>query len=220
MLRNQLHNSAQQTNVSLERLESNLRVLLVEPEEFAIRVGFRYIMYDLQHIEENNNTCLTNLQKLRESLRRRIETMNASNNSGSAVFDRSSLQTFTNMLNEEVETLNTLERQLVNTGTRIRNIKFEILDSSLFNLRFRQPTSNSAGTSSAQVEERSNTNSQESTNNEEPRFYVPNIPVRLAVRRELDVDNNNDDQPPTSRRRLNGDNNQSAHNAPPGSIST
>lgn len=207
MLRNQLHNSAQQTNVSLERLESNLRVLLVEQEEFTIHVGFRYIMCDLHHIEENNNTCLTNLRRLRESLRRRIETMNASNNSDSVSPDRNSLQTFINTLNEEVETLSTLERQLTNTGSRIRSIKFEIVDSSLFNLRFRQSTRNAtAGPSTTPDAEASN--SQEQTNNGEPRFYVPNLPVRLGVRRELDVENNDEDQPPTSRRRLNNDNNQ------------
>lgn len=213
MLRNQLHNSAQQTNFSLERLESNLRVLLVEPEEFAIRVGFRYIMNDLQHIEECNNICLTNLRRLRDSLRRRIETMNASNNAGSISHDRNSFQTFINTLNEVIETLNTLERQLTNTGSRIRSIKFEILDSSLFNLRFRQSASNSAGPSSTPDVEQTSSTTPEQLTNREPRFYVPNVPVRLAVRRELDVESNDNDQPPTSRRRLNNDHNQ-ANEAP------
>lgn len=67
MLRNILNFSAQETVVSLERLQRNVRQLM-EDSGNMVRAGVQALRDELRETEQNNRTCLLNLYKLRESL--------------------------------------------------------------------------------------------------------------------------------------------------------
>lgn len=219
MLRNILNFSAQETNVSLERLQRNLRLLMEESSQILVHVGMRILRGDLHDTEQNNSICLQNLYKLREGLRSRISIM-----TGLAAGGRNPrLQAFLNVLNEEVQALNNMEGQLINTNFRIETLRDE-LSSFMDELRFRQsnqvaanstqsmtaptddepPAAAAAATSSATP-----ATSQSQTTSEEPRSVTiedarRTTPARTGTRRPWE-DTNDDEQPRVTRRRLDSD---------------
>ncbi|XP_011503015.1 PREDICTED: uncharacterized protein LOC105366307 [Ceratosolen solmsi marchali] len=133
ILRNILNFSAYETNLSLDTLQRNLPLLMEQPSQFA-QSNMIFFQHYLHDTGQSNTICLLNLHKLREGLRSRITAMI---NQASGRNER--LQAFLNILNDEVQALNVMERQLVNTILRIETLWNEI---SLFNneIRPRQST--------------------------------------------------------------------------------
>ncbi|XP_008209664.1 serine-rich adhesin for platelets isoform X3 [Nasonia vitripennis] len=215
MLRNILNFNAQETNVCLERLQRNLRLLMEESNQILVHVGMRILRGDLHDTEQNNSTCLQDLYRLRIGLRSRISVM-----TGLAAGNRNPrLQAFLNVLNEEVQALNNMEGQLINTNFRIETLRGE-LSSFMDELRFRQSNQVAANltasttarpsdgpvaaTSSATPE-----TSQPQTTSEEPRSASieetrRTTPARTGTRRPWE-DTNDDEQPRVTRRRLDND---------------
>jgi hypothetical protein len=131
ILRNILNFSAYETNLSLDTLQHNLPLLIEQSGQFA-HSNILFFQHYLHDTGQSNTICLLNLHKLREGLRSRISMM--INQAGGR---NARLQAFLNVLNDEVQALNVMERQLVNTILRIETLWNEI---SIFNeeIRLRQ----------------------------------------------------------------------------------
>lgn len=205
--------SAQETNVSLERLQRNLRLLREESGQ-VVNVGLHFLREDLHDTKQNNSICLLNLYKLRLGLITRVATMTnqASRNPR--------LQSFLNTLSHEVQSLNHMEGLLINTNYRIESLREE-LSSYIDEMRFRQssqpsnapPASTAEGeatSTQSQTQEEAGATAQNeesrraTSQTEEPRRDQSPAP-RTGVRRQLEMDGNDDNQPPTTRRRLEND---------------
>lgn len=198
MLRNILNFSAQETNVSLERLQRNLGLLMAETGH-AVDVGLPFFREDLNDTVQNNSICLTNLRKLREGLRTRIGMLSSHVNSRNT-----RLQTFLNALNEEVEILNNMEAQLTSTSTRIEALRNDL---SAFTERHgtRQTGvqldfSQSSVPSDSRDDEASPSTSMEAGRPEFNRSHG----TRTGSRRRFEVEDTEDEPPRRRRRRLEG----------------
>ncbi|XP_014232544.1 uncharacterized protein LOC106656237 isoform X3 [Trichogramma pretiosum] len=239
MLRNILNFSAQETNVSLERLQQNLRLFMSESGQ-VVRAGMNLMRDDLQDTAQNNSICLMNLYKLREGLRSRISSMSRMRNHAS----NWRLMTFLRLLNDEVQELNNMEGQLIDTNYRIEALRDQ-LATFMDEMRFRESTtaasaSNPDGQVSPQVVPSSSADAnveedvvtvqpvltvrdEEETQQEAPNqspptsedseaSYVPTLSA--SRRRPLESDDILDEQPRTSRRRIESDVNYPAPDNP------
>ena len=201
MLRMILNFSAQETTVNLERLQHNLCRLIRFPRisgRPSIRCFFLF-RRSFTLSEENNTLCLSNVYRLRVSLRMYIAML-------SNQAQNTRVHSCLSALNDEVQALNTLEGQLINTNFRIRTLLDEVENQYRFR---RQVTSTNQYPNSMTARESSSTQSQTQDqsrvngNEESGNTTNSTNPIgRSGRRRPLETDDNVDDQPPTSRRRL------------------
>ncbi|XP_046606454.1 uncharacterized protein LOC124298456 [Neodiprion virginianus] len=124
-LRNELNNSAQANNSSLERLQRYRRLLMERweqerTEETSIQQSLQNLRAGLNATAENNNSCLARLQQLRERLQAHAAKLFANSNNRNPI-----LQRLRNVLNIEIEALNYMEVQFTNTSSRIERLRDE-----------------------------------------------------------------------------------------------
>ena len=119
MLRNIIYFNIQEMNVSLERLLRNMRTYRDENGHLNSE-HMEYVREILQNMEVSIGHIMANFFRLRECLRSHAISSALRHD---AAFPNQPLQNFVNVLNDEVQALNSLEGQMIEINNRVTAIR-------------------------------------------------------------------------------------------------